>query len=51
MLKLLNQQKVVKIKVKYKIDGDVLTLDVSKAESSDYEVFAFFKDAKFKRQK
>ena len=38
-------------KVKYKIDGDVLTLDVSKAESSDYEVFAFFKDAKFKRQK
>ena len=40
-----------KDKVKYKIDGDVLTLDVSKAESSDYEVFAFFKDAKFKRQK
>ena len=38
-------------KVKYKIDGDVLTLDVSKADSSDYEVFAFFKDAKFKRQK
>lgn len=40
-----------KDKVKYKIDGDVLTLDVSKADSSDYEVFAFFKDAKFKRQK
>ena len=40
-----------KDEVKYKIDGDVLTLDVSKAESSDYEVFAFFKDAKFKRQK
>ena len=40
-----------KDKVKYKIDGDILTLDVSKAESSDYEVFAFFKDAKFKRQK
>ena len=40
-----------KDKVKYKIDGDVLTLDVSKAESSDYEVFSFFKDAKFKRQK
>ena len=40
-----------KDKVKYKIDGDVLTLNVSKAESSDYEVFAFFKDAKFKRQK
>ena len=40
-----------KDKVKYKIDGDVLTLDLSKAESSDYEVFAFFKDAKFKRQK
>ena len=40
-----------KDKVKYKIDGAVLTLDVSKAESSDYEVFAFFKDAKFKRQK
>ena len=39
-----------KDKVKYKIDGDVLTLDVSKADSSDYEVFAFFKDAKFKRQ-
>ena len=37
-----------KDKVKYKIDGDVLTLDVSKADSSDYEVFAFFKDAKFK---
>ena len=40
-----------KDKVKYKIDGDVLTLGVSKADSSDYEVFAFFKDAKFKRQK
>ena len=40
-----------KDKVKYKIDGDVLTLDVSKADSSDYEVFNFFKDAKFKRQK
>ncbi len=40
-----------KDKVKYKIDGDVLTLDVSKADSSDYEVFSFFKDAKFKRQK
>ena len=40
-----------KDKVKYKIDGDVLTLDVSKADSSDYEVFAFFKDAKYKRQK
>ena len=40
-----------KDKVKYKIDGDVLTLDVSKAKSSDYEVFDFFKDAKFKRQK
>ena len=40
-----------KDKVKYKIDGDVLTLDVSKADSSDYEIFSFFKDAKFKRQK
>lgn len=38
-----------KDKVKYKIDGDVLTLEVSEADSSD--VFAFFKDAKFKRQK
>lgn len=38
-----------KDKVKYNIDGDVLTLEVSEADSSD--VFAFFKDAKFKRQK
>ena len=38
-------------KVKYKIDGDVLTLDLSKFESDDSETFAFFKDAKFKRQK
>ena len=38
-------------KVKYKIDGDVLTLDLSKFKSNDSETFAFFKDAKFKRQK
>ena len=38
-------------KVKYKIDGDVLTLDLSKFEAEDSETFAFFKDAKFKRQK
>lgn len=38
-------------KVKYKIDGDVLTLDMSKFKSNDSETFAFFKDAKFKRQK
>ena len=37
-------------KVKYKIDGDVLTLDLSKFKSNDSETFAFFKDAKFKRQ-
>ena len=35
----------------YKIDGDVLTLDLSKFKSNDSETFAFFKDAKFKRQK
>ena len=40
-----------KDKVKYKVDGDVLTLDVKEADSTDSEVFAFFKDAKFKRQK
>ena len=40
-----------KDKVKYKIDGDVLTLDLSKFKSNDSETFAFFKDAKFKRQK
>ena len=49
--KMIIEMKALEEKVKYKIDGDVLTLDVSKAESSDYEVFAFFKDAKFKRQK
>ena len=49
--KTLESEEGGKDKVKYKIDGDVLTLDVSKADSSDYEVFAFFKDAKFKRQK
>ena len=38
-------------KVKYKIDGDVLTLDLSKFEAEDSETFAFFKDVKFKRQK
>ena len=38
-------------KVKYKINGDVLTLDLSKFESDDSETFALFKDAKFKRQK
>lgn len=38
-------------KVKYKIDGDVLTLDLSKFKSNDSETFAFFKNAKFKRQK
>ena len=38
-------------KVKYKIDGDVLTLDLSKFEAEDSETFAFFKDGKFKRQK
>lgn len=38
-------------KVKYKINGDVLTLDLSKFESNDSETFALFKDAKFKRQK
>ena len=38
-------------KVKYNIDGDVLTLDLSKFKSNDSETFAFFKDAKFKRQK
>lgn len=37
-------------KVKYKIDGDVLTLDLSKFEAEDSETFAFFKDVKFKRQ-
>ena len=40
-----------KDKVKYKVDGDVLTLDVTESDSTDSEVFAFFKDAKFKRQK
>ena len=40
-----------KDKVKYKVDGDVLTLDVKEADSTDSEVFAFLKDAKFKRQK
>ena len=40
-----------KDKVKYKVDGDVLTLDLSKFKSNDSETFAFFKDAKFKRQK
>ena len=38
-------------KVKYKIDGDVLTLDLSKFEAEDSETFAFFKDVNFKRQK
>ena len=38
-------------KVKYKIDGDVLTLDLSKFDAEDSETFAFFKDVKFKRQK
>lgn len=38
-------------KVKYKINGDVLTLDLSKFESDDSETFALLKDAKFKRQK
>ena len=40
-----------KDKVKYIIDGDVLTLDLSKFDAEDSETFAFFKDAKFKRQK
>lgn len=40
-----------KDKVKYKIDGDVLTLEIKEADSSNSDVFAFFKDAKFKRQK
>ena len=38
-------------KVKYKIDGDVLILDLSKFQAEDSETFAFFKDVKFKRQK
>ena len=38
-------------KIKYKINGDVLTLDLSKFESDDSETFALLKDAKFKRQK
>lgn len=40
-----------KDKVKYKIDGDVLTLEIKEEDSSNSDVFAFFKDAKFKRQK
>ena len=40
-----------KDKVKYKVDGDVLTLDVTESDSTDSEVFAFFKDVNFKRQK
>lgn len=37
-------------KIKYKINGDVLTLELSKFESDDSETFALLKDAKFKRQ-
>ena len=40
-------------KVKYKIEGDVLTLDLSQLESgqADKATLAIFKDAKFKRTK
>lgn len=49
--KTLESAEGVNDKVKYKIDGDVLTLDLSKFEAEDSETFAFFKGVKFKRQK
>ena len=51
--KTLESEKGGNDKVKYKIDGDVLTLDLSQLESgqADKATLAIFKDAKFKRTK
>jgi len=51
--KTLESEKGGNDKVKYKIEGDVLTLDLSQLESgqADKATLAIFKDAKFKRTK